>query len=107
MIACIFNPGSCIPEWAKLIWAYWDSLLLVLFIGMGIGALAGWKGLLIAVTGGLALLWRRSNIPPDASEHFPDGHPDNRKPVRRTAKRTPATKRKPPSDPPESLSGTF
>jgi hypothetical protein len=104
MIACIFDPGSCVPEWAKLIWAYWDSLLLILFAGMAIGALMGWKGLAIALSGGLVLflakrgasdpawetgedrIWQGGKPMPGSIEKF--GGIPKRRVVNRTAKRT-------------------
>ena len=61
MIGCLLNPVSCFPDWLTFILGYWEWLLASFLLGLGIGALAGWKGLLVALTGGLALkwLWRR------------------------------------------------
>ena len=72
--------------------------------------IGGWPavvGAVLAVLGVvLALLPRKpkGRLEPDYED---GGDQPIRKPVRRTAKRTPATKRKPPNDPPaESLSGS-
>ena len=59
MIGCLFNPLSCAPSWLTFILGSWEWLLASFLLGLGIGALTGWKGLLVAVSGGLALIWLR------------------------------------------------
>lgn len=90
MIACVFDPGSCIPMWAKLIATYWDSLLMVVLFGVIIGGLGGWKAIVVAIGGLLALLLRRKAAPDPAWENGGDdplaGFP--KPPKRRTAKRS-------------------
>ena len=107
MIGCFLDPQSCIPEWAKLIWTYWDSLLVVFLAGVVVGGLGGWKALAVAMGGLLAIFaLRRKAEPEPAWETGEDdplaGFPPEPKPkakpkvLHRTAKRT-------PPDPPPSL----
>lgn len=83
MIGCFLNPESCIPEWVTFIFRYWDWLLASFILGLCIGAMAGWKGLLVGLTGGLALFWLRRGR---GSE--PDYEDGGDKPFRKPKPRT-------------------
>lgn len=94
MIACFLNPASCIPEWITFIATNWDRLLLVLFVGMIAGGLGGWKLMVIAMGGLLALVTLRFGKGTDFrgevtgnDAKMPHEFSPFGKPKRRTAKR--------------------
>lgn len=104
---CVFNPGKCfssgldgiqhfllgwVPDWLWALAPYWWVPAGLLVIGV-VWKFAGWPGLLaLSGTVGVALGWKlRGDV--DASEHFPNGHPDP-KPVAKAAPK-PAPKPKP------------
>lgn len=99
MIACFFDPGSCIPEWITFVVTYWDRLLAVLFVGMILGGLGGWKLMVIAISGLFVLVTLRGKKDDDYPTELPkkDALPVWRNrgkfqaPIlkRRTAKRSP------------------
>lgn len=84
MIGCLLDPASCVPDWIKLVYAHWDDLLLVFLIGVVVGAMGGWKALLVALTGGLVLLWRKQAA---AEPDYETGEPPPPKPPRSAASR--------------------